>query len=112
MILIPGCQFGFEDGRIISYHAEPFKLVVNYEFWNEQIGKLIFEGLVGVRDMSAIRVTVSAVTEKQQSELVKMLIGRRFEHAPNELHWRHFQFLDLDDQPMFDVVADSCSFSG
>lgn len=111
MTLISSCPFGFEDGHIVAYRAGSSKLEVDYEFWNERRGKLVFDGLVGVHDNSAIGVTVGSLTEKESSEFVDAFVQRRFEHAPEGLRWKHFQFLDLDDQPLFEVVAESCSFS-
>ncbi len=108
---ISDCPFGFEDGHIVAYRAESSRLEVDYKFWNERNGKLVFEGLVGVRDNSAIGVTVSSANEKHPSEFIDALIRRRFENPPEGLHWRHFQFLDLDGQAMFEVVAESCSYA-
>ena len=109
-MMICNCPFGFEDGRILAYRADASKLELTYEFWNEQVGTLVFHNLVGVHDNSAIAVTVGSVAEKQDSDLVNLLVRRRYEIPPARLNWRHFQILDLDDQPILEVVAESCSF--
>lgn len=111
MSTIPNCPCGFEDGHIVGYRASSSGLEVEYEFWNEKHGRLVFDGLIGVRDNSAIGVTVSVLAEKRQSDFVDALVCRLYECPPDDLRWRHFQFLDLDDQPMFEVVAESCVFA-
>lgn len=104
--------FGFEDGQIVSYHADAGRLEVLFEFWNEQRGTLLFDGLVGLNDAGAIGVTVGCLCEVQSSELVASLLRRHFETPPESLDWKHFRFLDVDDGAMYDVVAKSCSFAG
>jgi hypothetical protein len=112
MTLICESPFGFEDGQIVSYRAGAGRLEVTFEFWNEQHGTLVFEGLIGIHDVGAIGVTVGSVCEVQSSELVASLIRRHFETPPESVEWKHFRFLDVGDGAMFDVVAESCSFPG
>jgi hypothetical protein len=112
MTLICKLPFGLEDGQIVSYRAAAGRLEVDFEFWNEQRGTLVFEGLVGIHDAGAIGVTVGSVREVESSELVASLVQRHFERPPESIDWKHFRFLDLDDGALFDVVAQSCSFAG
>jgi hypothetical protein len=110
MTPIANCPLGFEDGQIIAYRGELSLLEVTYEFWNERTGRLIFEGFIGMRDSCAVGVTVSSIRIVQPSKLVDTLMHRLFEHPPEGIDLRHFQFLDLDDHPMFEVVAKKGSF--
>lgn len=111
--MTPICEspLGFEDGQIVSYRAVAGRLEVDFEFWNEQRGKLVFEGLVGIQDAGAIGVTVGSACETPSSEFVASLVRRHFERPPETLDWKHFRFLDVEDGALFDVVAKSCSFS-
>jgi hypothetical protein len=111
MTKICDTPFGFEDGHIVRYCTTSGRLEVEFEFWNEKYGVLIFEGLIGLYDNGAIGVTVSSVCEVNPSELLSSLIRRQYEKPPAVIDWKHFRFLDLDDNPMFEVVAQSCSFS-
>lgn len=111
MTLICESPFGFEDGQIVSYRATFGRLEVDFEFWNERCGTLVFEGLVGIHDAGAIGVTVGSVCQVESSELVASLMCRHFETPPELLDWKHFCFHDVDDGAMFDVVARSCSFA-
>ncbi len=104
------CPFGFEDGHVVSYRAEGGRLFVQFEFWSERRGILVFEGLVGMHDEGATGVTVGSVCELLSSELITSLARRHFEIPPENTGWRHFRFLDLNDGAMFEVVASSCSF--
>ena len=110
--MTPICEspLGFEDGQIASYRAVAGRLEVDFEFWNEQLGKLVFEGLVGIQDAGAIGVTVGSSCEAPSSDLVASLIRRHFERPPETLDWKHFRFLDVEGGALFDVVARSCSF--
>jgi len=112
MTIICESPFGFEDGQILSYRATAGRLEVDFEFWNEQRGTLVFEGLVGIHDAGAIGGTVGSVCEVEFSELVASLVRRHFETPPESLNWKHFRFLDVDERAIFDVVAHSCSFVG
>jgi hypothetical protein len=112
MTLLCESPLGCEDGQILGYRAGGGRLEVDFEFWNEQRGTLVFEGLVGIQDVGAIGVTVGSVCEVGASELVVSLVRRHFERPPEALDWKHFRFLDVDDGAMFDVVAQSCSFVG
>jgi len=110
MTAIPNCPYGFEDGHIVGYRSNSSRLNVEYEFWNEHHGWLVFDGLIGMRDNSAIGVTIGLVSEADDSEFLRLLIRRRFENTPNGLRWTSYQFLDLDDATMFEVVAESCTY--
>jgi hypothetical protein len=109
MTLISECPIGFEDGSIVGYRAESSTLEVHFRFWNDQLGTFAFGGFVGLRDLGSIGVTVGSIIEKETSELVNSLVCRLFERVPEGLSWVTFQFCDLDDQPMLEVVAESCS---
>jgi hypothetical protein len=104
--------YGFEDGQIVSYRASTGRLEVIFEFWNEQRGIVLFEGLVGIHDAGAIDVTVGSVCEMKSSDFLASLVARHYERPPETVTWKHFRFLDVDDGAMFDVVADSCSLTG
>jgi hypothetical protein len=110
MTPIVNCPFGVEDGHIVAYRASESRLEVDYEFWNEKRGTILFDDFFGVHDNTAIGITVGALVEKTSSDLLTHLIGRSYVVAPADLNWRHFQFLDVDDQAIFEVVAISASF--
>lgn len=109
MSITSQCPFGFEDGQVIGYRAAPSSLILEYQFWNDKTGNLIFDGFVGLRDHCAIGVAVANAIEKSASDFVDVL-SRRLNEGPGRLDCRCFQFLDLDDQPMLEIVAKSCTF--
>ncbi len=102
-------SIGFADGHVLSYRAESDKLQLEYNFWNDQQRTLIFEGFVGLRDHCAIGVEVSEVVTKDASEYIDFLTRRLYVEAPADFRLRHFQFLDLDGEPMLDIAAASCT---
>jgi hypothetical protein len=111
MAQIYNCPFGLEDGHIVGYIARNEWLELRFEFWNEQEGMLVFEGFVGLHDNGAIGATVNSLIELQTSELIASFVRRYYEHPPKIVDWKHFQFLDVDGDAMFDVIAKTCSFS-
>jgi hypothetical protein len=72
---------------------------------------ILFNEFVGLRDNSALGVTIGSVSQLEASDLINTLMNRRFEKPPPGLQWKHFSFLDLDEKPVLEVVAESCSFS-
>ena len=111
MAQIGGSPYGFEDGQIIEYRACPAKLAVRFEFWNEQIAELVFEGFVGLRDHGALGATIGCTRELPSSDFINELTARVYERPPLSTGWTHYQFLDLDDFPVFEVLAERCVFS-
>ena len=83
-----------------------------FEFWNEQRGFVLFEGLIGIRDVGAIGMTVGSVGEVKASDFLASLVARHYGKPPETMTRKHFRFLDVDDGVMLDVVAESCSFAG
>ncbi|MBN1852515.1 MAG: hypothetical protein JW829_07310 [Pirellulales bacterium] len=112
MMSICESPYGFEDGQIVSYRVTAERLEVIFEFWNEQRGTVLFEGLIGIHDAGAIGVTVGSVCEMKSSDFLASLVARHYEKPPEAVTWKLFRFLDVDDGAMLDVVADSCSFAG
>jgi hypothetical protein len=110
MSQICNCPFGFEDGHIIAYAARGEKVIVEYEFWNEQLGVLQFHGFVGLHDYGAINVTIGSTMINDTSELIDSVAHRLFESPPASYPWKLFQFLDIDETPVLAIVAESCTF--
>lgn len=102
--------FGFEDGQITEYQACLGRLVIRFEFWNEERGELLFEGFAGLRDNGAIGATIGSTTELSCSDLIMELAAQMYEKPPSSTGWKHFRFLDVDDRPVFDVVSERCIF--
>ena len=100
--------FGFEDGHVVSYHADSEGLRLTFEFWNEQRRTFIFKGLVGVVDHGAIGLTISGTRAASHSELLSRAVARHFEKRAPQSRLMHFEFLDLDEAPVLQIVAEEC----
>jgi hypothetical protein len=111
MITIRDIPFGLEDGRILNYCARDGRLQLEYEFWNEKRGTLVFEGYVGACDRGALGAEVGSFTELGDSALIESLLNRNYKIRPESHGWKHFRFLGVDDDVLFEVVAPSCSFT-
>jgi hypothetical protein len=99
------CHYGFEDGHIVSYTAEPDKLTVVYEFWNEKRGRLIFDGFVGLRDYGALGFTIRSTKEEESSQFITDVLKHYYKTPPENSGLKHFIFLDTEDYPALEVVA-------
>jgi hypothetical protein len=111
-MICANCPFGFEDGHIVGYCARGSRLELEYEFWNEIRGKLVFERFVGVRDQGAVGAEVGAFSEMHDSEYIACLARRFYEDSQEVLDWKHFRFVVVDGTTIFEVVAPTCSFVG
>jgi hypothetical protein len=107
---ICSCPYGFEDGRILGYRALSDRLELSYEFWNGKRGTLVFDGFLGARDLGAIEMDVGSFSQQNDSEFIALLVERNYEKRPDDLDWKHFRFLDVEDSAIFEVVAPSRSF--
>jgi hypothetical protein len=105
------CQspFGFEDGEVVNYRVASERLEMTYEFWNEKRATITFERFVAVRDIGSIGVTVGRVLQLNSSKLLSELVARHYDAPPEEVPWTHFQFLDVQDEPMLEIVASDCT---
>jgi hypothetical protein len=110
MAQIGNCPIGFEDGHIEAYEADSEWLILKIEFWNEKHGTLRFQEPWAVHDNAAIGVILGSVKQHQSSELLRQVVVHQFEKPPQNIDLQHYQFLDLDDYPVFEVVAKACSF--
>ena len=104
------CPFGVEDGHIVGYRARNNRLEVEYEFWNERRGIFVFDEYVGVRDLGAVGVKVSAFSEFTDSDFLESLLCRHYDIRPETIDWKHYCFFDVSDGAMFDVVGPRVSF--
>jgi hypothetical protein len=105
------CPFGFEDGHVVGYEADSDRLQVTFEFWNEKHRNLRFEEFQAMHDNCAIGVTIGSANQSKESELIARVVQHQFDEPPKSMNLRHYQFLDLDDNPVLEVVAESCSFT-
>ena len=110
MAQIGNCPFGFEDGHIKGYEAAFECLHVTVEFWNEKQGALTFLQPLAVRDNASIGVTLGSVKQNHSSELIMEVVAHQYGKPPETIDLSHYQFLDLDDFPILEIVAKSCSF--
>lgn len=100
--------FGVSDGKIVAYRAVDDRLEVTFGFWDGIERVLLFNGFIGLQDHAAIGVIASTLTIQSDTELIRLLFGRQFEGSHPLDSWRQFTLIDLDDQPMFTVIAESC----
>lgn len=108
MTPLAGFPTGFEDGQILRYSVEDEVADIVYEYWNESQSLIRFTGFVGLVDIAAIGVIIGAANEEASSELKSDIASRIYEIVPEDLDWKSFQFLDLDDKVALEVIARHC----
>ena len=101
---------GFEDGEIVSYRMTSEALSVEYRFWNASVAILQFVDPVAMRDDGAVGATIGSVDLTRSSELIADMVRRVYVTPPESPPWRHFRFLNVDDEPVLQVIAHDFRF--
>ncbi len=101
------CPIGFDDGVISGYDMRDSILSVNVVAWNESTLTIRFSGVLYFQDRGGRQLSrVMEVVET--SSLVLSALRYHFTSPPHPIQHRHFQFVDLDDVPVLEVVAVEC----
>jgi hypothetical protein len=103
--------FGFEDGQILSYRAGPDGLFVQFEFWNEERRIFEFKDVLAVADDGAIGLTIARAGSTTESEFLSRIVARHYDKDPAAVQFKNFEFFDLEDFPVFQVIARDCSLT-
>ena len=102
---------GVADSTLLSYRASGHVLLVDFEFWNDQLGSVRFDGFVGLRDWGACGAFLTASFETNERDLIEALMSRLFTAPQSDLRWRHFVLTGMDDSPVLEIVAQSYSLA-
>jgi hypothetical protein len=97
-------QIGFSDGEIISYFRDERSLTVKLKTWNDKYLSVLFSDVVGIVDYGIGDIS-NFIEEDEKSLFLKTILDKVYESIPNEQPYRLFQFLDLDDNPVLEIVA-------
>ena len=102
------CDIGFADGMIQSYRKIGDVLDVHVKAWNDRQIDIRFVEVVRLLDNDAGEVCdFCEVMEK--STLFQAAIDHVYEMIPENIPYRHFQFIGIDGDSVLDVVAEAFS---
>ena len=97
---------GLSDSRISGYTKANGDLLVRVRAWNGQTLVFHFSEAHALWDGGAGEVT-SLCEETHETALLARLLDYFYEERPTHHPYRVFQFLDLDDRPALEVVAEA-----
>jgi hypothetical protein len=97
-------NFSFADSEFISYKQSNLELSVEIKAWNGDCWVVAFKLFAGLLDCGAGDLS-DLVEETRPNDFYGKVLSRVFEGVPAENPYRLFQFLDLDQQPVLEVIA-------
>ncbi|GEM_PF-3760230 len=98
-------EVGFADSELISYERGESGVKVLISAWNEQSICLEFKGAITLVDYGAWNF--SEICELQESSpTMSRALQTQYDGNPLEHPYRLFQFLDEDNEPSMEVVAE------
>lgn len=97
---------GFADAEIVFYAMRGSSLRVCLNAWNGTRLKIEFKEAVGVVDMGAKDIS-DLCSESGDSTFLREVVARLYESESSPERTTHnlYQFLDLDGEPVMQVVA-------
>jgi hypothetical protein len=103
-------EFGFSDSELVSYQRTGDEFTVTVKAWNGSRLTVFFKQFEGVLDYGLGDIS-DFVEESDETPFIKQVISRIFTETPKEHTYRVYQFLDLDGEPILEVVAASANVS-
>jgi hypothetical protein len=97
-------DIGFADGSVVGYTRNLSSLTLTLKAWNDDRLRIEFTGVLGLRDLGVGDVS-DLCEESDKSVFMEDAIASAYEVVPEEIPYKLFRLLDLDDQPMMEIVA-------
>ena len=103
-------QFGFSDSELVRYAREKNKVKVVLKLWDERIIEISFNEVIGTKDMNCGNIS-EFCQETKQSRFFENALANEFVIIPESHDLLSFQFLNLDEEVSFEVIAKSYSIA-
>ena len=95
----------FNDGEVIDYAKRGHDLIVEAKAWNAERLLVRFRGMAALRDLGV--GDISDLCEAgETTSLLTDVLDRLYDILPPDHGLQCFEFLDLDGEPVFEVVAE------
>lgn len=97
-------EIGFADGEILGCERVGSAFVVRVRAWNSKGLRVEFKEVQLVLDL--IPGDLSGFYRyDEETELLRKALGYAYDDPPNKHPFRHFVFMNNDDQPCLEVIA-------
>ena len=94
---------GFSDSELLSYQQKSGKFTAFLKMWNGVEIQIEFSEVTGVNDLGV--GDISNFVEDENTPFLNSILSKVYEIAPTSHPYRSFQFLDLDDNPVLEIIA-------
>jgi hypothetical protein len=99
---------GFSDSELEQYVRRGDSLVARVRCWNDEIAQVRFLGVVAVLDVLAGSFAAFVQSTDGEDQFLKDVLQRNFESIPEKHPFKLYSFLNHDDEPSLQIVAESC----
>ncbi|MBN9378033.1 MAG: hypothetical protein BGO14_00925 [Chlamydiales bacterium 38-26] len=96
-------KYGLADSEIVSFKSEDFNLIVYLQAWNGNILKVEFKDCIYFSNYQA--GDISDICENPSSPSLQLALDHKYQNIPSDHGYKAYQFLDLDDDPVIEVVS-------
>jgi hypothetical protein len=98
-------KIGLADAKIINYERLETTFIVHVKAWNEANVRISFSDVQLVCDLMSREISGFYV-HNAKTELIEKAQRYAYDQPPQEYPYKHYVFLNTDDQPCLDVIAD------
>jgi hypothetical protein len=99
-------EVGFSDGEVVGYERTDNRLQVRVRAWNDKNLLLVFTGVIGVADRN-IGALSDVTVSGEKTEFVAECLRLYYEEVPSDHKFKLFAFIDQDEDPTLEVVAEA-----
>lgn len=99
-------EIGLSDGEIDRYQRESDLVTIVITAWNGRTITVIFSGVAGVLDYGIGDIS-DFIEETEETEFLTETLSRVYDKTPDYHPYRIYQFLNLDDAPSLEILAES-----
>lgn len=100
-------NIGFSDAELSSYSKKNDSFIVSVLAWNDSLITVTFSDVIRVLD-NDINSISSLCRVIEESDFLQAALNRLYEEgAPSKHPYKHYQFLDDDDQPALEIACES-----
>ena len=98
-------KIGFEDGEILSFtKIEDATFIVKFRTWNEIILEISFHDTIRILDNNMYSIS-DLVLINHETIFRKDALKMMFDKIPTAETYKHYQFLNQEDDPAIEIVA-------
>ena len=97
-------SIGFADGEILGCERMGSTVVVQVKAWNAKLLRVSFKDVQALLDLIPSDIS-GFYCYDEETELMCKALSYAYDEPPMQHPYKHFVFMNNDDQPCFDIVA-------